>query len=142
MTRIDGEPNCGQFAATILPLKDMDGDGIQDLAVSAVHADGDPWPMTGKIFLFSGNTLIAGTAVDDAITIPGVAKDMHLGAFLTVIGERMWLVAGAPTEKANTGSVRIFDLNDDQNSARHWQTRSLHRSIQRHRPQVHGSGNK
>ena len=110
LVRIDGEPNCGQFAAAILPLKDVDGDGIPDLAVSAVHADGSPWPMTGKIFIFSGGALTAGTTVDAAAAIPGDARDMHLGAFLALIEKRMWLVAGAPTEKANTGRVRLFDL--------------------------------
>jgi hypothetical protein len=110
LARIDGEPNCGQFGSAILPLKDMDGDGIPELAVSAVHADGNPWPMTGKIFIFSGGALTADPTVDSAIAIPGEARDMHLGTFLALIEKRMWLVAGAPTEKANTGRVRLFDL--------------------------------
>ena len=110
LNRIDGEPNCGQFATAILPLKDVDGDHIPDLAVSAVHADGTRWPMTGKIFIFSGRTVTADTTVYSAIAIPGEAKDMHLGAFLALIKNRMRLVAGAPTEKANTGTVRLFDL--------------------------------
>jgi hypothetical protein len=110
LTRIAGEPNCGQFGTAILPVKDMDGDDIPDLAVSAVHADGNPWPMTGKIFLFSGITLTTDTIMDALIAIPGNAKDMHLGTFLALIREKMWLVAGACTEKANTGRVRLFDL--------------------------------
>jgi hypothetical protein len=110
LTRIDGEPNCGQFGTAILAVEDVDGGCSPVLAVSAVHADGNPWPMTGKIFLFSGITLTTGTTVDAARAIPGQAKDMHLGTFLAFIEKRMWLVAGAPTEKANTGRVRIFDL--------------------------------
>jgi hypothetical protein len=95
LVRIDGEPNCGQFATAILPLKDVDGDGIPDLAVSAVHADGSPWSMTGKIFIFSGGALAADPTVDAAAAIPGDARDMHLGAFLALIEKGMWLVAGA-----------------------------------------------
>jgi len=111
LVRIDGEPNCGQFGSAILPLKDVDGDGIPDLAVSAVHGDGSRWPMTGKIFIFSGAAMTADTTVDSAAVIPGEARDMHLGAFLALIEKRMWLVAGAPTEKTNTGGVRLFDLD-------------------------------
>ncbi len=109
LARIDGELNSGQFAATILPMKDVDGCGLPDLAVSAIHGDGPQWPMTGKIFLFSGRNLPSGAAVTSAKTMPGSARDMHLGSFLALIdGE--WLAAGAPTEKANTGRVRLFNL--------------------------------
>jgi len=110
ISRIDGEANCGQFAAAILPVKEMGGGDLRYLAVSAVHADGNPWPMTGKIFIFNASALNADTTVDSAIAIPGEARDMHLGTFLALIKDKMWLVAGAPTERANTGSVRLFDL--------------------------------
>ena len=66
--------------------------------------------MTGKIFIFNASALNADTTVDSAIAIPGGARDMHLGSFLALIKEKMWLVAGAPTERANTGRVRLFDL--------------------------------
>ena len=113
LIRIDGEPNCGQFATAILPLGDVDDDGTPELAVSAVHADGEPWAMTGKIFIFSGSTLIAaGTTVDSARSIAGEARDMHLGTFLAMVGGGSWLAAGAPTEKANTGRVRLYHLYD------------------------------
>ncbi len=118
LIRIDGEPNCGQFATAILPLGDVDDDGTPELAVSAVHADGEPWAMTGKIFIFSGRTLIAaGTTVDSARSIAGDARDMHLGTFLAMVGDGSWLAAGAPTEKANTGRVRLYDLYDLYDSA-------------------------
>jgi len=110
LAKIDGEPNCGRFASEILPVADVDNDGIPELAVSAEHADGNPWPMTGKIFLFSGRTLTAGATVASARVIPGEARDMHLGAFLAVVGKGSRLAAGAPTENANTGRVRLFDL--------------------------------
>lgn len=110
LNRIDGELNSGRFASKILPVKDVDGDGIPELAVTAEHGDGNPWPMTGKIFLFSGIDLNGEVSVASAKVIPGDVRDMHLGSFLAMIGEN-WLAAGAPTENAGTGSVRLFDLN-------------------------------
>jgi hypothetical protein len=119
LIRIDGEPNCGQFATAILPLGDVDGDGAPELAVSAVHADGEPWAMTGKIFIFSGSTLTdAGTTVDSARSIAGDARDMHLGTFLAMVGDGSWLAAGAPTEKANTGRVRLYDLAPPESNSK------------------------
>jgi len=111
IARIDGEPNGGQFGSAILPVADIDGNGTPGLAVSAVHGDGNTWPMTGKIFLVDGSKLGVGVTLASAAVFPGESRDMHQGAFLALIEERMWLVAGAPTDKANTGSVRIFDLN-------------------------------
>jgi len=108
LARIDGEPNCGRFGSVVLPVGDVDRDGTPDLAVSAVHGDGNPWPVTGKIFILSGNTLTEGPQVVTAI--PGQARDMHLGSFLAWVPKRGLLAAGAPTEKANTGRVRLFDL--------------------------------
>ena len=108
LARIDGEPNCGRFGSVALPVGDVDGDGTPDLAVSALHADGNPWPMTGKIYLLSGGALTAGANVIAAI--PGEARDMHLGSFLALLSKGGQLAAGAPTENANTGRVRLFDL--------------------------------
>jgi hypothetical protein len=110
LAKIDGMPNCGRFGSAILPVGDLDGDGTPDLAVSAVHAGGKPWPMTGRIFLFSGRTLTAGATIANARAIPGTARDMHLGAFLALINNGTRLAAGAPTEDANTGKVRFYNL--------------------------------
>ena len=109
LARIDGELNSGQFASAILPVKDVDGCGKPDLVVSAVHGDGTSRPMTGKIFFFSGRDMALSTTVASAKIIPGTARDMHLGSSLALVGGH-WLAAGAPTEKANTGRVRLFNL--------------------------------
>ncbi|MEW6441693.1 MAG: FG-GAP-like repeat-containing protein [bacterium] len=111
LARIDGEPAFGRFASAILPLPDIDGDAVPDLAVSAVHADGARWPVTGKICLFSGADLTSGPSVAAARAIPGKARDMHLGAFLAHVRGGEWLAAGAPTEDGNTGSVRLYRLH-------------------------------
>ena len=111
LTTIDGEPNSGHFAAAILPVGQVDDDIIPDLAVSAVHADGNSWLMTGRIFVFSGETLSSEPSVSDAKTIMGDARDMHLGTFLALIKDGRWIAAGAPTENDNTGVVRFFDLS-------------------------------
>jgi len=105
LAKIDGEPNSGCFGSAILPVGDMDGDGVPDLAVSAVHADGAPWLMTGKIYLFSGATLTAGATVATAGAIPGTARDMHLGTFLALIADGKLLAAGSPSERANIGEI-------------------------------------
>ncbi len=110
LATIDGKEQCGQFASAVLPIDDVDGDGTPDLAVSAVHGNGDPWSMTGKIFIFSGSSLITGATVETAKVIPGVARNMHLGAFLALVTKGKWLATGAPTEGANIGSVRLYDL--------------------------------
>ena len=107
---IDGKEKCGQFASAILPIGDLDNDGITDLAVSSIHGDGNPWVMTGKIFLFSGGSLTGGATAETAKVISGESRDMHLGAFLAMVSEGKWVAAGAPTEEANTGSVRLYDL--------------------------------
>jgi hypothetical protein len=110
LAKIDGEPTCGRFGSAIQLIEDADNDGVPDLAVSAVHADGPSWPMTGKIFLFSGATLTAGATLSTARNIPGQARDMHLGSFLAQVAGGRQLAAGAPTEDANTGKVRLFNL--------------------------------
>lgn len=110
LAKIDGEPNSGRFASTILPVGDQDGDGVPDLAASAVHADGNPWPVTGKIFLFSGGTLTSTAAVATARAFPGDARDMHLGSFLALVARGTRLAAGAPMENANMGKVRLYNL--------------------------------
>jgi hypothetical protein len=111
LATIDGEPNSGHFAAAILPVGQVDADIIPDLAVSAVHADGNSWLMTGRIYVFSGETLSGGPSVSDAKTIMGNARDMHLGTFLALIEDGKWIAAGAPTENDNTGGVHFFDLS-------------------------------
>ncbi|RJR38311.1 MAG: hypothetical protein C4567_12855 [Deltaproteobacteria bacterium] len=110
LAKIDGEANAGRFGSVLLPVGDMDGDGVPDLAVSAVHADGNPWLMTGKIFLFSGAALTAGATVATSVAISGDARDMHLGNFLALVDSGKLLAAGAPSERANTGTVRLFSL--------------------------------
>lgn len=106
---IDGEPNCGQFGSAILPVGDSDGDDVPDVAVSAVHADGNLWLMTGKIYLISGAELGQGN-LSVAKKIEGKAKDMHLGASLALIEDGKTIAAGAPTENDNTGVVHIFNV--------------------------------
>jgi hypothetical protein len=68
--------------------------------------------MTGKLFLFSRDDIRLGTPVSSVKSIPGTARDMHLGTSLAQVQGR-WgtlLAAGAPTEDVNTGRVRLFEL--------------------------------
>lgn len=130
LARIDGEAVCGhisgRFGHAILPLPDVSGDGVPDLAVSALHADGRPsCPMTGRIFIFDGSKLMgSGSVPSESLVvsdIPGSAKDMHFGAFLAPLDGGARLAAGCPTEKANTGSVRLIRLRRTcSDSAQGW----------------------
>lgn len=111
LAKIDGEANSGRFGSFILPLGDMNADSVPDLAVSAVHADGSAWPMTGKIYVFSGKDLLdPGLSADSAKAFAGEAKDMHFGTFMSALAGKRQLVAGAPTENENTGAVHILNL--------------------------------
>ncbi|MHC1744305.1 MAG: integrin alpha [Syntrophobacteraceae bacterium] len=119
LARIEGEAVCGhisgRFGYAVLPVADVSGDGTPDLAVSALHADGKTsCPMTGRVYIFDGSKLAGiGSAPSDNFLlkdIPGDARDMHLGAFLAPLAGGERLVAGAPTEKANTGAIRLFHL--------------------------------
>lgn len=108
LAKIDGEPNEGRFGSAVLPV--INAEGGTDLAVSAVHAEGNPWWTTGKIYLFNGKSLTSGASVATANAFPGDGRDMNLGAFLAQSVQRKSLVAGAPTVNANTGGVWLFDL--------------------------------
>ena len=110
LAKIDGEPQGGRFGSVIQLIGDAQSGSAPDVAVSAVHADGVSWPMTGKILLFSGLALTDGIDISSARSIPGEARDMHLGSFLAPVAGGRQLAAGAPTEDANTGKVRLFGL--------------------------------
>ncbi len=103
LARIDGEATGGRFGSPILPL-------ANGLAVSAVHAEGNPWPATGKIFIFPYSNLTAGASVVTAQSLPGNAPNLHLGASLASLASQSRLAAGAPMANANTGGVRLFTL--------------------------------
>ncbi len=104
--RIDGEPNSGRFGSGLLPVCDLDGDGVQDLAVGSIHADGTSFPMTGAIYFISGRTM----QLLPEKTIRGNARDMHFGTFLAAFVKGTYLAAGSPTEKDGNGSARIYRL--------------------------------
>ena len=108
---IDGETNAGQFTSVMLPVKGIGGRDY--VLVSAVHGNVAALSMTGKIFPLSSEDLMAGTPVESVTAVPGEAPNMHLGSFLAVAEGTWgkWLAAGAPTEKENTGRVRLFNLN-------------------------------
>jgi hypothetical protein len=111
LARIAGPAAGGRFGAALLALAPAGAPGPGGLAVSALHADGGSWPATGGIYVFSGADLAGGADVTAARFIPGDAPNMHLGAFLAAPSGGRSLAAGAPTEDADTGDVRLFDLS-------------------------------
>lgn len=110
LARIDGEPDGGYFGSVILPLSDEPGKA-PDLAVSALHADGDVWPASGGIFILSGENLVSPSGSSFIQKFLGKSRDMHLGSFLAPASNGHRLVAGAPTENTDTGGVHIFNLD-------------------------------
>jgi hypothetical protein len=111
-TKITGEAAYDRFGSAIAPVGDVDADGKPDFAVSAVHADSGGFKMTGKVHLFKGKDLVAGSTPASAGTsfaAPG--KDMHFGRFMTSFqknGSR--LLIGAPNANQNSGGVYAVDL--------------------------------
>ncbi len=104
LAKIDGEASSGRFGSFILPL-------ASGLAVSAVHADVNPWPVTGKIFVFNYSNLTSGASVLTARAFPGGAPNMHLGTSMAFLSSNGQLAAGAPMKNALTGAVSLFALH-------------------------------
>lgn len=116
LTRIDGETPYDAFGTRIVAVGDPDLDGRSDFAVSAVHADCDAIPCTGKVYLLYGKDLASpSTSLAVASAFKGGSRDMHFGRFMTPFEKNgTKLLIGAPTTNANTGSIHGVSLADGQ----------------------------
>jgi hypothetical protein len=109
LARIAGPASGGRFGTALQTVAAAGGSGAPDLAVGAMHADGDSWPGSGGVYFLGGADLTAAVDASAARFVPSDTPNMHLGAFLAAVDGGRRLAAGAPTENADTGEVRLID---------------------------------
>jgi hypothetical protein len=115
LTWIDGAAYFDRFGFAVAPAGDVDGDGIPDLAVSAIFADRDgavsiaTGLSAGKVYLLRGKDLKtdgSATPIGTSSVFNGPGYNMRYGSFLcpfTKNGPK--LLIGAPTVNRQAGSV-------------------------------------
>jgi len=109
IVRIDGNALFDRFGSSIIPVGDVDGDSKPDFAVGATMADVNANDISGKVYLFKGKDISAGTTLANSTSFSGTIKDQAYGTFLASTGNGR-LVIGAPNSNMNTGGVIVVDL--------------------------------
>lgn len=115
LLRLDGQEAHGHFGRTVEALRDVTGDGIPDLAVSAPTASPNGRTKAGRIFVFSGKD---GALVN---LLDGQSAGGHFGLALARVEDLNGdgipdLLVGAPdlsTEgRVGAGSVFAYSVRD------------------------------
>ena len=111
LQRINGKDAYDRFGSPAVAIGDMDGNGKQDIAVAATHADSGSFLMTGKVYLLYGEDLSTGVAqIETATVLEGPDKDMHFGKKLTPFTKNgPKLLIAAPTAFNNNGAIYGFN---------------------------------
>ena len=109
----DGESDA--FGYDIYSLKDIDGDGNEDLIVGAFNDD-TPVTNAGSIYFLLLN---ADDSIKDAYKLsnPNITSDDSFGHAITSFqsNNKTWLAVGAPNDDTlgeNSGIIYIYDLDD------------------------------
>jgi len=128
LTTIYGAVHQERFGSTVLALDDLDGDGVGEFAVSALHADAtgatglSSGRVTGKVYVFlNGDVQTDGSATmaEDLAAdrhLYRAERDLHYGTFVAPFeqGGVAKLLVGAPTANRLTGTVYVETLPDGQ----------------------------
>lgn len=110
----------GDRFATALATDDVDGDGLNEVMVSAPGRDTTAGNDAGTIYLLAGSLIESNFAVGDqeyemdqaSITIEGDAERRGLGRDITLDGRTLFASAWlAECEGEDPGSVYVFDLS-------------------------------
>ena len=101
--RIDGEAGGDHAGRGLFGPGDLDGDGLDDLLVSATEHDGTAALNAGMVYLLRG-PVSPGTTLEQADwTLEGLGKNEETGAELAA-GEG-WLAIGAPGADVGDGTI-------------------------------------
>ncbi|HSH71051.1 MAG TPA: integrin alpha [Deferrisomatales bacterium] len=125
LTTIYGTAHQERFGSTVLALDDLDGDGVGEFAVSALHGDADgatglaTGQVTGKVYVFLGKDVQTDGSATQAAAASSLSRgerDLHYGTFLAPFeqGGVAKLLVGAPTANRLTGTVYVEALPDGQ----------------------------
>jgi hypothetical protein len=112
LARIDGEGLFSRFGAAIQAMGDFDADGKPDFAVGAPMTDVTTTSaqniLSGKVYLFKGKDVAAGTTIANAEVFSGSVKNQAYGTALAK-NESNKLLIGAPRASSDTGGVSLVD---------------------------------
>jgi len=115
LARLDGETLFSRFGASLAALGDVDGGGKPDLAVGAPMQDVDWKLLSGKVFVFKGEQIAAGSPWGSVSAFEGMVRDHSYGTALAAAllpgpaGSTHALLIGAPRSEGGTGGVAMVD---------------------------------
>ncbi len=102
LARLDGETLFSRFGSSLAAVGDVDANGKPDLAVGAPMADAGWNTLSGKVYLFKGESMDAGSLVFE-----GMVKNQGYGTSLAFADNA--LLIGAPRSNADTGGSAMVD---------------------------------
>lgn len=103
--RIDGEAGGDHAGAALLGPGDLDGDGLDDVLVSATEHDASMALNAGTVYLLQG-PVSPGLELDDAAwSLEGVGKNEETGA--TLLAGDGWLAIGGPGADVTVDEVAL-----------------------------------
>jgi hypothetical protein len=115
LARLDGETLFSRFGTSLAAIGDVDGGGKPDLAVGAPMQDVDWNLLSGKVFVFKGEEIAAGTPWGSVSAFEGSVRDHSYGTALAgallpgLTGSTHALLIGAPRSEGGTGGVAMVD---------------------------------
>lgn len=107
LARIDGETLFSRFGASLAGIGDVDAGGKSDLVIGAPMADVGWNILSGKAYLFKGESIAAHSAWSGSSLFPGKVKNQWYGTSIAFANHILLL--GAPRSTMDTGGVAMLD---------------------------------